>query len=222
MTRDVQEPTIEDGWDGKRYRHPAFGQISVSRVSGHTVLYGSDFVHRNSVRVRISTSSLSRNFNNDWPHAGNEIIEVEMSEAQWAAFVSSFNIGSGVQCTIRHRDGKGVPGISLRDEANEFRAEMSDKSKEALAALKATAQAVSEAKMSKKDAERILGSIHNAAQQIGVNADFVQECFDRHMEERLNKAKIEINAYMQNVIREAGLNALTGEKNPVISIEGEA
>lgn len=144
-----------------------------------------------------------------------------MSEAQWAAFVSSFGLGGGVQCTIRHRDGKGVPGIPLRDEANEFRAEMSDQSKDALAALKSAAAAVSAAKMSKKDAETILGGIRKAAQEIGVNADFVQECFDRHMEERLSKAKIEINAYMENAVREAGLEALLETNKPILSIEGD-
>ena len=218
--REQIEPTVTEsdtfGRSEQRLNHPAFGQISVSRVSGHAVLYGSDFTHQSSVRITISESELCRHLNNDWPFAKREIIEIEMSEAQWAAFVSSFGLGSGVQCTIRHRDGKMVPGFPLRDEASEFSKEMSDQSKDALAALQRAAEKVAAAKMSKKDAEAILGSIRKAAQEIGVNADFVMECFDRHMEQRVQKARTEIDAYFQNVIRHAGIAALSGEKNPML------
>lgn len=225
MARETVEPTItEGGHFGRqetRLNHPAFGQITVSRISGHAYLYGSDFMHQHSVRISIHESELSRHLNNDWPFAKREIIEVEMSEAQWAAFVSSFGLGSGVQCTIRHRDGKGVPGIPLRDEAAEFDREMSDQSKDALAALKRAAEAVVNAKMSKKDAEAILGGIQKAAREIGVNADFVKECFDRHMESRVQKARTEIDAYFQNVIRSAGIAALQQERNPMLTMDHE-
>lgn len=221
MSRDIEEPTVtEEGFQGaKRYSHPAYGQISVSRISGgRRALYGSDFYHHQSVRVSISTSTLDRHLNSDWPHECKEIIEVEMSEAQWATFVSTFGIGGGVQCTIRHRDGKMVPGFPSRDEADEFSADMSEQAKDALAALKASAAAVMNAKMSKKDAETILAGIRKAAQEIGVNADFVQKCFNEHMEGRVEKAKVEIHAYLQNSIQRAGLEALAKGANPLLSI----
>lgn len=225
MPRNTVEPTVTHGGhfgrEEQRLNHPAFAQINVSRVSGHAYLYGSDFTHHSSVRITISESELSRHLNNDWPFPKREIIEVEMSEAQWAAFVSSFGLGSGPQCTIRHRDGKEVPGIPLRDEGAEFGREMSDQSKDALAALKRAADAVVNAKMSKKDAQAILAGIQKAAQEIGVNADFVKECFDRHMENRVQKARTEIDAYFQNVIRSAGITALQQEKNPMLTLDHE-
>lgn len=223
MAREEIEPIVtpDSRGDGVRLDHPAFGQVRVSRVSGHAVLYGSDFTHRSSVRLTIMKSQLHRRLNNDWPYANRELIEIEMSEAQWAAFVSSFNLGSGVQCTIRHIDNKAVPTFPLRDEAGEFGREMSDQSKDALAALERAVEAVAAAKITKKDAEAILAGIRKAAQEIGVNADFVKECFDRHMEERVQKARTEIDAYFQNVILHAGIEALSGEKNPMLSIDQE-
>ena len=224
MARHIEEPTVqEDGFQGgKRYRHPAYGQISVSRTSGgRTALYGSDFIHQQSVRVSISTSTMDRHLNSDWPHEDREIIEIEMSEAQWATFVSSFGIGGGVQCTIRHRDGKMVPGFPLRDEAREFGAEMSEQSKDALIALENAIAAVADSKMSKKDADKIIGSIRTAAREIGVNADFVQKCFDEHMETRTEKAKVEIHAYMQNAVQRAGLETLMKGAAPALLIGGE-
>ena len=224
--REIIEPIVSQnsglGSDtGTRLNHPAFGQISVSRVQGHAHLYGSDFTHRNTVRVTICESELSRHLNNDWPFARREIIEVEMSEAQWATFVSSFNHGSGVQCTILHRDGKTVPGFPLRDESSEFGKEMSEQSKDALDALKRAAAAVANAKMSKKDSEAILEGISKAAQEIGVNTDFVAECFDRHMEDRIQKAKVEVNAYLTGAVQRAGLEALIKQSNPMIEFDGE-
>lgn len=171
------------------------------------------------MRVTICESELNRHLNNDWPFAKRDIIEIEMSEAQWATFVSSFNLGSGVQCTIRHRDGKMVPGIPLRDEAAEFGKEMSEQSRDALAALEKAVAAVSAAKMSKKDANAILSGINKAAQEIGVNADFVAECFDRHMESRVQKAKIEVNAYMTGAVQRAGLEVLLKQSNPMIEFK---
>lgn len=219
--RKTVEPIVTEvdrfGSSEKRLEHPAFGQITVSRISGHAHLYGSDFTHHSSVRISIHESELTRHINTDWPYAKREIIEVEMSEAQWAAFVSSFGLGSGVQCTIRHRDGQTVPGFPLRDEASEFRSDMSSQSTDALAALERAVQAVAAAKISKKDAETILDGIRKAAQEIGVNADFVQECFDRHMEERVQKARTEIDAYFQNVVRSVGIAALKGEAHPLLA-----
>ena len=224
MARYVESPTVthEDGaMGGTRLQHPAFGQIAVSRVSGHAVLYGSDFVHQHSVRLRISTSSLRRDLSHDWPFADREFVEVEMSEAQWASFVSSFNLGSGVQCTIRQRDGKMIPGFPLRDEASEFDSEMSENSKVALTALNRAVAAVAEAKISKKDADRILSGISKAAQEIGVNSDYVQQRFGEHMEKRVHKARVEIDAYFHNVIRNAGLKALGVEMTNVIGTDHE-
>lgn len=45
------------GETAQETRHPAYGQISASRVSGERVLYGSDFRHRNFVQIRIHSQS---------------------------------------------------------------------------------------------------------------------------------------------------------------------
>lgn len=222
MARPIIEP-IETEIDfpnkGTRLTHPAFGQISVSRLSGHSVLYGSDFRHHHSVRLTIRSSVLNRQLSGDWPFQQKELIEVEMSEAQWATFVSSFGQGGGVQCTIRHHNGETVPALPLRDEAKEFSKEMSEQAKEALVALDKALAAVAGAKMSKRDAADIIGPIKAAMREIGVNADFVKDSFDRHVEERIEKAKVEVNAYMTNAVQRAGLEALMKQNSPPLVLD---
>ena len=97
--------------DATRTTHPAFAQITASRVSGHSILYGSDFDHNHYVTISISRSELCRNLSNDWYHSREELIEVALSEAQWATFVSSMNQGSGVACTLQHFNGKMIPQL---------------------------------------------------------------------------------------------------------------
>jgi hypothetical protein len=99
------KPAIEDpvsaptrgpgGMDEMTTTHPAFGQIGASRVSGHIQLYDSDFHHNAYMTISIRRSELHRSLNRDWHYGRDELIEVALSEAQWATFVSAPNIGSG-------------------------------------------------------------------------------------------------------------------------------
>lgn len=223
--RPVQEPVeTEQEAHGRKettITHPAFAQISASRVSGMSVLYGSDFMHRASIRIRIYESTLTRQLNSDWPFAGREMIEVELSEAQWATFVSSLNVGRGVQCTLRQVDGQMIPDLPHRDEGKQYRKDMADQSKDAVAALNRALQTLSDAKMSVRDRTAIREAVEKAKQEITGNADFVMQCFDEHVETRMEKAKIEINAYLTQVVTAAGLTALQSQEPPLILEDGD-
>jgi hypothetical protein len=99
--REITEPRPNEYGD---MTHPSWAMIGASRVShsaGGSALFDSDIRHQHTVTVSISTASRRRDLNRDWLHAEREFVEVEMSEAQWASFVSSMNAGSGVPCTIR-------------------------------------------------------------------------------------------------------------------------
>jgi len=111
MTQNIEEPTTNER--GQEI-HPAFARISAGRVShggGGAVLFDSDVRHQHTVRITISTATRERSLNRDTIFHGKELIEVELSEAQWAGFVSSMN-GSGVSTTLRWIKGQGsLPGL---------------------------------------------------------------------------------------------------------------
>lgn len=127
MSRPVVEPTITP--DGKEdstvlETHPSYCQITASRVSGSTVLYGSDFDHQHYVTLSIHRSQRRRNLNNDWYHSGKELIEIKMSADQWANFVSSMNYGSGTPCTLNYFNNEVIPAIPAPpDRAGQFKME---------------------------------------------------------------------------------------------------
>jgi hypothetical protein len=214
MPRHCEEPLESAGpYDRRVFNHPAFGQITVHRISGHRALYGSDFEHSGFVRVAIHESELNRDLSRDWHFAKREIVAIDMSEAQWAAFVSSFNQGSGVPCTIAHREGRAIPEFPLRDEGQEYKVEADAKLSASIESLKKTIKIVEEntVGLTKAKAAAILAPLQKTLQELQANLPFVAQSFGEHMETRVEKAKVEVNAYMTNTLARAGLEHLQAQ-----------
>jgi hypothetical protein len=224
MRSTDQEPTIgKASLDGESLDHPAFGQISVSRVSGDVVLYGSDFVHHGYVVVRITKSTLTRRLARDSHFAdARPYIEVAMSESQWATFVSSFNLGSGVPCTVQRRDGKGVPSIPLRDSGQEYSKEANAALVQAVKELQESRDRVAEnvAGLPKKKQAEVLDGLDQAIRKLTDNLPFVVDSFSKFMEKRTEKAKVEVNAFINTSIQRAGLQALGVDTTPPLLLPG--
>lgn len=71
--------------------HPSYGSIRLGRVTGGDGrLFMSPLRHSSRITISIQGARLVRHLNNDthYPNA-QEIIEVEMSEQQFAQFVCS-------------------------------------------------------------------------------------------------------------------------------------
>ncbi len=205
--------------------HPAYAQISANRVSCSgkgTFLYGSDFGHSHYMQISISRSELHRGLSRDWPHPRKKLIEISLSESQWATFVSTPNSGTGAQCTLNHLLGEGVPQIpDVPKHREQFESELGkhfDVAKEALAKL--TEEIKSGGTLSQKRRHELLSLINTAEMNIGCNLGFVAGQFGEHMEETTEKAKMEIAAYAQVTLQRAGLSALKGE-SPLAIAEPE-
>ena len=84
---------------------PYMATVQACRVSASapgTVLFDSEHPHSHYIQLRINSAYLVRNLSHDWVHSDKELVEVSMTEAQWAACITSLNHGSGVACTIDH------------------------------------------------------------------------------------------------------------------------
>lgn len=200
---------------GRTFDHPAFGQISISRVSANpgAVLYGTDFRHHAYVMVTIHRSRLTRDLSRDWAFPYEEVVRLALSEAQWAAFVSSFSVGGGVQCTLQHVGLKALPGIPYRDSGQEYRIEADAKlasAIEELRGLKAELEA-GVAKLPKATQAGLLARVSKAITQLASNLPFVSRQFGEHMETRVEKARAEIHGHMSGLLARAGLEHLRGQ-----------
>lgn len=218
MGWEYEEPTIkkENGPVSESVEtHPAYAQIAASRVSGAANLYGSDFNHQHYVTISIHRSELHRGLSRDWPHPREEYIEVALSEAQWAAFVSTMNAGSGIQCTLNHLHGKGIPQIPAAPKRHhQFKTEVDARLERALGKLKELREGIKASKLSGKAQEELLNKLSFAESDLSSNIAFVAAQFGEHIEEVTEHAKIEVNAYVQNTIQRAGLTAL-GVTSPI-------
>lgn len=202
----TQEPTAEketSGVGGMTYNHPAYGSIRANRVQGsRKTLYASDFNHNHYVVIEIGGSQINRGLNHDRHFDREPIVRVAMSEAQWAAFVSSMGHMS-VPCTIERKGFEGVPQLPPPIARTEqFSGEMSRKLDKVVARLKAAA-ANAKTKTHRHEIEM-------AMQELTANVDFIAGSFDEHMEGTVEKAKAEIHGFINNTIQRAGLEVLQG------------
>ena len=206
--------TVGDG-DRTKTTHPAFAQISASRVTGGTYLYGSDFHHNHFMTISVSRSELNRDLSRDWHYARDEMIEVALSEAQWATFVSSLNQGSGVPCTLQRHDHKMIPQLpETPARIRQFDNELKDRLGAVEDDLDELAREINASKLSQKAKKGLLDTLNLATRNLTPNLTFVADQFGEHMEERTEKAKIEIEAYINSAINRAGVKALN-EKAPI-------
>ena len=210
----VSDPTIteEKGHgSGMRQRidHPSFAQVQVSRINGHRVLHDSDFNSHNYIALRISRSEMVRDLSHDWHHERDQLVEICMSEAQWATMVSSLNT-SGVPCTLTYLMGKQIDRLpEPTDRVNQFNAELSKHWIQAVEQLTEAQTLVATLGLSKVKAQALVSILNKAKSNISGNATFVEKSFNEHMEKSVEKAKCEANAYLYHVIQRAGLDALT-------------
>jgi hypothetical protein len=59
-----------------KYRHESYGSLDISRTHSNrpSTLFGSDLTHRNTIKMRISLSELTRGLNTDWYYSYKDLI----------------------------------------------------------------------------------------------------------------------------------------------------
>lgn len=220
----VEEPVTTRGTlgplDEEITQHPCFAQISASRMSGTSVLFGSEFRHHHSIRLTVHASAMHRQLSRDWHHTrGLPLVEVEMSENQWATFVSSLNVGGGVPCTLRYaRSGptEQVPGLPkpIRPQA-QFRKELRAHLDGMEAGVSSIRNKLAGVKMTKADRAETDSLVVTMERDVKSSIEFIFSQFAEHMEEVVERAKSEVNAHALNTQLRLGA---APEDAPVIRI----
>lgn len=231
MSRDQIPPTrtvIGSIHEDYREDHPAFAMIGASRWSAMgakqgdgTYLFGTDFRHQNYVVITVQGAMLSRSIAHDWIHSrGGEphMIEIALSEAQWATFVSTMNVGEGVPGTLMSHDGEQIPGIlPTTDRRAQFNAEVGERLQHSVELIREMAAAIAASSLSAKAKAELRAKADKAAQELDSNLAYAAKAFDQHAEKTVEHAKIEVAAYVTSAIQRAGIAALTGG-SPVLEL----
>ena len=209
--------------DRKTFKHPSYGMIKLSRVSSNPGihLYDSPVKHQGYLELSICEGHFDWDLSQKWMHDGPELIRVALSEAQFAAFITRPNLGSGVPCTLtRVKGDDGKYALVERPPSEEaprqaYTDEVRDKLGKLRNAVHTFTKAVGEVTskrgtLSAKDRKVLQGQARKI-QYVLDNLPFIQTQFAEAMEKVESDVKVEIEASMNQVVRQAGLEALTAK-----------
>ena len=194
MTFRTEPVTSEETSRGTRDTHPAFGVIQANRVSSSPpgqVLFDSDIRHQHFVKLTISDADRERDLHRDWIYERKTLIEVWMSEAQWAQMVSSMNAGT-TSVTIRRREADwDIPGLPFDSRLEISHTETRNAAHRMMEEVKAAMAAYKE----KKSAEN-LRRLETAIRNTEANVEFAAKSLTEHSETVVAKARADIEAFV--------------------------
>lgn len=207
MARDVISPVVgDDGYES----HPSWVLVGASRVSHSppgAVLFDSDIRHQHYVVVRVKRATRKRDLHRDWKHGRADIIEIAMSEAQWASFVSSMNSGDGVPATLLW-DGT-IEDFAKRTVPSEPfapRLQVSfDEVRGAANKLLEDVQAAFAAYEEKKTVGN-LRTLKAAIENLPSNMSFAAQSLTEHAENVVQKARADVEAFVVQKAHQLGLD----------------
>lgn len=176
--------------------HDSWGMISTSRISGGgQIVFDSELTHNTTVALRINRAERHRDVGRSWNFPREQVIEIRMSESQWASMVAGMNNGNGTSCTITWLTGVGSikPAPIEQSEADrhteDFERDMKRITRD-LAKFVVDARALAAATApSKKSREALAGRAAMIVQDIESNLPFIHKSFREAMETVLAQAK---------------------------------
>lgn len=204
--------------------HPSYGSITVSRSSSSeaATLYGSSVKHRNTIRLTVHHSEQHRLLSGDWYSPTDRIVEVEMSQNQWAELVSSIGLGAGVPCTIRWLNGRVETPPSC-SKIEQFKEEFQEKMERAIAdadaAIEKAECLLDKKSFTKADKTELLNLMRTIQQSVKRNAPFVYDQFTKQMEKTSTEVKGELEAWQLNqmaAFAALGKTLMEGEQPPAL------
>ena len=194
---------------GKHETHPTYGMIGASRVSATQGLYcfGSRIRHNAIIEITIRGASIERSLNRDWYHGEEELIAVRLTEAQWATFVSSPNVGYGVPCTLYHvmcerRGEVPKPEDSIAQAKHEAKKDAAEMISDLQGLCEDLERVVEEPK--KRELREILHRLKIAVGNFPGNHKFLYESFEEHVENVVTDAKASVEAHFTAIATRAG------------------
>jgi len=199
-------------------KHPSFGTVKFSRVSiggGGARLFGSSLRdHASAIKLTIRDAERVHRNGLDYICGGTELIEVWLSQAQFAELLTTMNIGTGVPCTIRfiHDVGviDGIQDVLLETERSikGFEGSLEQIVERITERSVEIEKMMRKQKLSKDDKEFVVWTINKVLQDVTSNWPYVLEQFGKAVEKTVVAAKSEVDAFVTHVVQKTGLEQL--------------
>lgn len=197
-------------------RHESYGLIHISRVQGHSRLFGTSVRHQHYFRLRIMRGRrvMTTHGEHYWDDHRVPIVEVSLSPAQFVEMITSQNLGSGVPCTIN--DVEGVPmdlvpenaGNEIKLTVEMFEDRLVEMVDELRAHEKDLGKILDKKSFNRDDKEQIKGIITKVRRMMDDSAPHAMKLMGEHTEKLIAKGKMEIDAFVQLALTKAGIKAI--------------
>lgn len=194
--------------------HESYGVMNINRCSSAKGqnLFGSSIKHNEIITLSISHAEKHRSHGKDYAFGRKTIVEVTMSQVQFAEAMTNFNMGSGTPVTISWLGGdtvKPCPEENVRQKIrSEFGKHVRGYVEQFKTGVERTQEIFQKRSIGKGDREEILGILRMMLMQISSNTPFVLKTFDEATEKMVKEAKSEIDAKIDRVIRNLGIEAI--------------
>jgi hypothetical protein len=204
-------------------KHPAYGMVSFNRVSHSTGssnrLFGSSIDdHHTSIMLEIKEASVRHDLARDWFFPEKALIQVELSQIQFAELLTTMNAGSGIPCTIRWLRDKGflpqleASRLEVDKIREEFEGEIGDLVADMRKAFKDVSKLFEKQSVSKSDRRKALDIIEAAIRLMEDSAPFTVDQFNKAAEKVVTSAKAEVDGFVTHVVQKTGLEALAKKR----------
>jgi len=213
----------------KTYEHESYGMIGAFKTSGGSrSLFGSHTGdHHSTIRLVIKRGERNHHLGRDWYSANRpQLIEVEMSPAQWILLITDMNTGDGHPCTLLRVNGETMedpPRVHNEPEAimdafnsgtQTFAESVESKVNEIHGLLEKKTLLV-------RDKAVIKDLLRKISVEIKSDRPFAVSSFMEAAERSLTAAKIEAESYMALLLNRAGLKALNDPRVVKMLTDGD-
>ena len=193
-------------------RHPSWGKINISRVSGQATLFRSSLQHNHFISLTISKARVVDSGGaSDFLMSDEELIEVYMSETQFARMITSIGMGEGAPCTINRHGGESVEDCPEQDRKqfvidahDEHLADHDSKMRELLGRLQR--MKTDKHRPTLKELGEIVHELSCYTGNFKTSHKYYREQFTEEVEEILDDARTEIEAHILHSAGKLGIN----------------
>jgi hypothetical protein len=199
------------------YKHPSYCLVSFSRRQGNPKLFGSALTnHYSYVTLQVKRTSLIRDEHDDhyFGTLNGDIIEVDMSAAQFAELLTTMNVGLGTPGTLRRLNNVSIeepPDLPSEVEHIQMTFDKDLRSFAKTVLEKSLPQArkiLEKPSLSKADRAELLDILESVSRRLTDAVPFILEMFNESVGKRVTAAKTEIDSLLGVILRKTGLKAL--------------
>lgn len=195
--------------------HPSFALLNFSRISGNGGrMFASDLDIGSHMRLRLTEAEEDWHLHEKGYHGNKRIVEIDMTNAQFAELITNMNREPGIPCTLRFRSDQGhIPGFIDEDTLHE---QIHTDLKADVAGIVETAdklaanldKALTESGLSKAKQQGLRSAIAKLRQDLTANMPFILDQYKEAIDKTTSVAKIEVEAFITYKAHELGFKTL--------------